>query len=145
MLSITKIFHFEMAHAVHGYAGRCRHIHGHSYELQVTVAATEQPDTYLPAPGFIVDFKQLKQWVHAAIIDKLDHGLVLSKDFLVAHPEMSAHENLRVWEMEPTAENMLLYIQSELKAILPAAIQLTKLKLYETRDSFAEWTRSGKN
>ena len=37
MLKLTKIFHFEMAHAIHGYAGACKHIHGHSYELHVTV------------------------------------------------------------------------------------------------------------
>lgn len=27
-----------MAHAIHGYAGACKNIHGHSYELEVTVS-----------------------------------------------------------------------------------------------------------
>jgi 6-pyruvoyltetrahydropterin/6-carboxytetrahydropterin synthase len=42
MISITKIFRFETAHAIFGYEGPCAHIHGHSYELHVSVAAEEQ-------------------------------------------------------------------------------------------------------
>ncbi len=53
MIRITKIFHFETAHAVHGYIGKCSHIHGHSYELHVCVAAREQQDEYIAAPGFV--------------------------------------------------------------------------------------------
>lgn len=41
MLQLTKIFHFEMAHAIDGYAGACKNIHGHTYELHVTVSAVE--------------------------------------------------------------------------------------------------------
>ncbi len=34
---LTKEFHFEMAHALWNYDGLCKHIHGHSYKLAVTV------------------------------------------------------------------------------------------------------------
>ena len=37
MIRITKEFKFEMAHALHGYDGLCKNIHGHSYRLWVTV------------------------------------------------------------------------------------------------------------
>ncbi len=37
IIRITKAFNFEMAHALLGYKGPCKHIHGHSYELFVTV------------------------------------------------------------------------------------------------------------
>jgi 6-pyruvoyltetrahydropterin/6-carboxytetrahydropterin synthase len=36
-IRVTKLFRFEMAHALNGYDGPCKNIHGHSYELQVTV------------------------------------------------------------------------------------------------------------
>ena len=36
-LRLTKEFSFEMAHALMGYDGACREIHGHSYRLFVTV------------------------------------------------------------------------------------------------------------
>ena len=39
MLLLTKIFDFETAHAIDGYNGMCKNIHGHSYELHVTVGS----------------------------------------------------------------------------------------------------------
>ncbi len=38
MIRLTKIFNFEMAHALYGYDGPCKNIHGHSYQLEVTIA-----------------------------------------------------------------------------------------------------------
>ena len=78
MLTLTKIFHFEMAHAIYGYLGACKNIHGHSYELHVTVTTSEQVKEFIPAPGFIIDFKEIKQVVFASVIQSLDHKLVLS-------------------------------------------------------------------
>ncbi len=46
MLQITKIFRFEMAHAVFGYAGKCSHIHGHSYVLHVTITGNDVNDRF---------------------------------------------------------------------------------------------------
>jgi 6-pyruvoyltetrahydropterin/6-carboxytetrahydropterin synthase len=66
---------------------------------------------------------------------------VLSKDYLKANPHFSAAENLVVWDYEPSAENILLYFKNELDRALPKDVQLIKLKLYETTNSFAEWIR----
>jgi 6-pyruvoyltetrahydropterin/6-carboxytetrahydropterin synthase len=139
MLRLTKIFHFEMAHAIHGYPGACKNIHGHSYELHVTVCGTENHQQYIPAPGFVTDFKAIKKLVNAAVVDILDHKVVLSETFLHQHPSYATQENLVTWKAEPTAENMLLFIQSQLQEKLPADIKLNYLKLFETKDSYAEW------
>jgi 6-pyruvoyltetrahydropterin/6-carboxytetrahydropterin synthase len=61
MLQLTKIFHFEMGHAIYGYTGICKNIHGHSYELHVTVSAEEEKQDYIASPGFIIDFKEIKK------------------------------------------------------------------------------------
>ena len=139
MIKITKIVHFEMAHAIYGYDGRCKDIHGHSYELHVTVTGRDTADTYIPAPGFVVDFKELKRLVYNHIADILDHHLVLSEEYLKSNPEVSALEHLLVWKNEPTAENILYYIKDKLGDVLPDHIRLRQLKLYETKDSYAEW------
>jgi 6-pyruvoyltetrahydropterin/6-carboxytetrahydropterin synthase len=139
MIQITKIFHFEMAHAIHGYDGACQQVHGHSYKLYVTVSSGEQGNDYLPGTGIIIDFKELKQIVNETIIRNLDHKLVLSRNFLNAIPAFQVAENLLTWEAEPTAENMLVYAQKAIREKLPAGLRLTALKLYETADSFAEW------
>jgi len=140
MLRITKIFHFEMAHAIYGYAGACKNIHGHSYELHVTVSAADNKNDYIPAPGFMADFKDIKKWVQAAVIEKLDHSLLLSADFIAANPNMSSLKNLVIFEAEPTAENLLIHIRQMLVKIFPDNLKLSRLKLFETKDSYAEWT-----
>ncbi|MCW3092323.1 MAG: 6-carboxytetrahydropterin synthase [Ferruginibacter sp.] len=139
MLSLTKIFHFEMAHAIHGYQGACKNIHGHSYELHVTVTAGEENRQYIPSPGFILDFKELKQVVSKTILETLDHKLVLSHSYLNDHTAVLPQENLVTWKVEPTAENLLIYIVQILYKELPKEVKLVKLKLYETKDSYAQW------
>jgi 6-pyruvoyltetrahydropterin/6-carboxytetrahydropterin synthase len=105
MLLVTKIFHFETAHAIFGYQGACKNIHGHSYELHITVCAPQDADQYLPGTGILVDFKILKQIVNEAVVKKLDHILLLSQDYIDHHPGSEHHENLMVFDAEPTAEN----------------------------------------
>lgn len=139
MLRVTKIFRFETAHAIFGYAGSCRNIHGHSYVLHVTVQQALPTEEYLPAPGFVIDFKDLKRIVNYAVIDRFDHCIILSEAYLAAHPHLNTLPNLEVWAMEPTAENILLYVKDKLLAQLPEDVRLHQLKLYETNDSYAEW------
>ncbi len=139
MLTLTKIFHFEMAHAIYGYTGACRHVHGHSYELHVTFTADRGYVDYIPAPGFIIDFKEIKKLVTATIVEALDHKLVLSKAFLLEYPSCSLQENLIVWEAEPTVENILLFIRRTLDQKVTPGTRMVCLKLYETKDSYAEW------
>lgn len=142
MLKLTKIFHFEMAHAIHGYNGACKDIHGHSYELHVTVSPLTSEIKFIPAPGFIVDFKELKKLVHAAVIDRLDHHLLLSAAYIAAYPALSSSKNLVIFEAEPTAENLLLYIKQMLSNTLPVNLKPVSLKLFETKDSYAEWSET---
>ena len=142
MLQITKIIRFEMAHAIAGYEGACKDIHGHSYELHVTVSNTNiQADKYIPAPGFILDFKELKKHIQTTVTDELDHKLILSAGFLKNNTDRtnSFLKNLLVWEVEPTAENLLVFIRLRLNEVLPDNIRLTRLRLYETKDSYSEW------
>lgn len=139
MLSVTKIFYFEMAHAIEGYSGPCKNVHGHSYELHVTVSNSFNGDNYIPSPGFVLDFKELKQLVQSSVLESLDHKLVLSDRFLAKNNALALQENLVVWEAEPTAENILIYIQKILCNKLPAAIRLSSLTLYETKSSYAVW------
>jgi 6-pyruvoyltetrahydropterin/6-carboxytetrahydropterin synthase len=139
MLRVTKIFRFETAHAIFGYAGSCRNIHGHSYVLHVTVQQAKASDEFIVAPGFVIDFKELKAIVKEAVIDRFDHRILLSEAYLNQHPHLSGLENLELWKVEPTAENILLQVKSTLQRLLPATVELSGLKLYETADSYAEW------
>lgn len=45
-----------MTHALQGYQGACKNIHGHFYELHVTIASPDHCDDFIPPPGILVDF-----------------------------------------------------------------------------------------
>ena len=111
MLSITKIFRFETAHAISDYNGKCKNLHGHSYVLHVTVTGKLINEKYLENFGFIVDFKELKEIVTNNIINKLDHSTILSKKYIDNNNYLNQLNNLIIWEVEPSAENILLYIR----------------------------------
>ena len=138
MLQVTKIIRFETAHAIHGYEGKCRNIHGHSYVLHVSVSLREDFG-FLPAPGFILDFKDLKQIANRAITSIFDHRVVVSEAFVKEHAAVRELENIVIWTTEPTAENMVLYIRDRLQHELPGQVMLKRLVLYETSDSYATW------
>lgn len=127
-----------MAHAINGYPGECKNIHGHSYELHVTVAPVSMPQHLIPGTGLVMDFKELKAIVHECVVQPFDHHLVLSKEFIESH-NFSNYENILGWDYEPSVENLILYIRQVLREKLPAHVRLARLRLFETRDSYAEW------
>ncbi len=138
MISVTKIFRFETAHAIHEYEGLCKNIHGHSYELHVTVSKSSS-DNFILENGFVIDFKDLKSIVKTNVIEYFDHQIILSEKYIEAQPNLNKLENLAIWKMEPSAENMVLFIKDKISNSFDTDIKLIKLRLYETADSFAEW------
>lgn len=128
-----------MAHALNNYEGDCRHIHGHSYELHVTVTAAVSGDNYISPPGVLIDFKNLKKLVNESIVKKFDHRIILSRSYAVKNPSIGHLENVFLIEAEPSAENLLIYSKSAISEALPAGIRLYALRLFETKGSYAEW------
>lgn len=129
-----------MAHALYGYDGACKNIHGHSYHLSVTVKGPPINDTNHPKHGMVMDFTDLKDIVKP-IIDKLDHATILNAN----SPHKSfAQKNLLFEKLvlvsyQPTCENMLIDIAEQIQKQLPNQIQLHHLYLQETPSSYAEW------
>jgi 6-pyruvoyltetrahydropterin/6-carboxytetrahydropterin synthase len=63
LIRITKQFNFETGHALYGYDGLCKNVHGHSYKLSVTVSGTPIQDSNHVKHGMVIDFKDLKKIV----------------------------------------------------------------------------------
>ncbi|MGQ1785525.1 MULTISPECIES: 6-pyruvoyl trahydropterin synthase family protein [unclassified Saccharicrinis] len=140
-IRLTKEFRFEMAHALLNYNGLCKHFHGHSYILRVTVIGEPNADKKDPKYGMVMDFGQLKQIVNEEVVDRLDHALVLNKDSehqaLLSLPELG--ERVILTDYQPTCENMLIEMAERIKSRLPQEAVLHSLRLNETANSFAEW------
>ena len=71
-------FNFETAHALYGYDGKCKNIHGHSYKLFVTVKGSPILDSSNPKFGMVIDFGDIKKIVRAEVVDQFDHAILLN-------------------------------------------------------------------
>ena len=139
MIRITKEFKFEMAHALYGYDGLCKNIHGHSYRLWVSIRGEVMNRRGEKKDGMVMDFDILKSIVKPDIIDKYDHSLVLNAKTEHAKIDLSAFEKVFLLPYQPTAENLVVDFAEQIKSKLPKNIELYKVVLSETATSFAEW------
>jgi len=144
-IRITKQFSFETGHALYGYDGKCKNVHGHSYKLSVTVIGTPISDSNNVKFGMVIDFSDLKKIVREEIVDVFDHATVFNQN--TPHVELAqelknrGHHVILV-NYQPTSENMVIDFAKKIQDRLPNDIQLHSLKLQETESSFAEWYAS---
>lgn len=139
ILRVTKEFYFEGAHALTGYDGKCRHIHGHSYRLMVTLKGSPSAILDDPKSGMVIDFSILKQIVNKHIIDKFDHALLLREDALLTKELSETYCNVFLFPFQPTCENLVTHFATIISNELPKELSLYSLRLYETTTSFVEW------
>jgi 6-pyruvoyltetrahydropterin/6-carboxytetrahydropterin synthase len=140
-IRLTKVFPFEMAHALYGYDGPCKNIHGHSYVLQVTLIGKPMDNPSHPKHGMVMDFSDLSKMVKEKIIDKMDHALVLNGNSPhrdIKHLDENFERVVYV-EYQPTCENLLVDFMNRIKSLLPENVKLHSMRLRETASSFAEW------
>ncbi len=144
-IRITKQFTFETGHALYGYDGKCKNVHGHSYKLSVTVIGTPIDDRNNVKFGMVIDFSDLKKIVKEEIVDQFDHATVFNQTtphIELAHELKSRGHDVILVNYQPTSENMVIDFAQRIAARLPKNIQLFSLKLQETETSFAEWHAS---
>lgn len=120
MVTLTKAFTFDAAHILRNYVGKCNNLHGHTFRLEVTI----RPSEHLPkAPeNMVMDFGELKRLVDQTIISQLDHKFL--------------NEVLDVDNC--TSEYLVDYIVTKLYPVFKDS--LIKIRLYETEDSWCEWS-----
>ena len=141
-IRITKQFTFETGHALYGYDGKCKNVHGHSYKLSVTVIGTPITDNTNVKFGMVIDFSDLKKIVKEEIVNVFDHATVFNKN--TPHVELAKElkdrgHNVLLVDYQPTSERMVSDCSKKIKKRLPSHISLHSLKLQETDTSFAEW------
>lgn len=144
-IRITKEFTFETGHALFGYDGLCKNVHGHSYKFAVTLIGSPLNDPKAVKNGMLIDFGDLKKIVKRKIVDVFDHATVLNVS--TPHKELAdemqekGHKIVRV-NYQPTCELMLVDFAQKLLEELPEGVSLHSLKLRETGTAFAEWYAS---
>lgn len=137
-----------MAHALSGYDGVCREIHGHSYRLFVTVAGEPVSDPSDPKYGMVMDFGALKKIVNDKITGVYDHSTLIRRGADMEEVlETLGKKFCRVIavDYQPTCENLLLRFADLIAPDLPEGVSLFSLRLHETSTSYAEWFAGDNN
>jgi 6-pyruvoyltetrahydropterin/6-carboxytetrahydropterin synthase len=108
---LTVKEHFDAAHSLRDYEGECRRLHGHTWDVEVTVGGES-----LDGRGILYDFKDLKQDLRS-LLDAYDHELL---------NEVEPFDRL-----SPTAENLARVIYERLRpAVAPLAV--TEVAVWES-------------
>ena len=131
-IRITKQFNFEAGHALHGYDGKCKNLHGHSYKLFVTVIGQPITDPNNAKFGMVIDFGDLKKIVKEEIVDLFDHATVFNKNtphIELANELQNRGHHVILVNYQPTTEMMVIDFAQKIKSRLPERIQLYAIKL----------------
>ncbi len=122
MYLVSVQAHYDSAHYLRNYEGKCERLHGHHYVIEVALMAEE-----LNRAGIAYDFVDVKRHLRE-LADRLDH------------------ENLNdlepFTELEPSAENQARYFYDELKRRLPPAMgeALVYTRVWETPTQWAQYS-----
>ncbi len=139
MYTLETNAHFDSAHFLKGYEGKCSNIHGHRWKVVVTVAS-ESLDTEGQTRGMVVDFKTLKTDLNE-LADELDHRLIIEEGSLKNKTKQALiEEEFRIVEFpfRPTAENLAEYFYD---AMEEKGYQVILVKVYETPNNCAAYMR----
>lgn len=144
-IRLTKRYTFETGHALYGYDGKCKNVHGHGYKLFVTIIGEPIMDGSHVKNGMVMDFGDLKKIVNEEIVDIFDHAIVFNKN--TPHKELG--ESLKekghhviLADFQPTSEMLVIHFAGIIQNRLPENIELFSIKLQETDSSYAEWYAS---
>jgi len=113
--------HFDAAHYLRGYKGKCEAMHGHRYKVVVKVAASGLNDI-----GLAYDFVELKKHL-SEVIDRFDHACL---------NDVPPFDKLN-----PSAENIAADIYKGLKARLAKApVTLVNVEVWESPHTGVTYT-----
>jgi len=113
---VHRRFSFDAAHLLPNYDGKCRNLHGHSWQVEVVVEGPVRED------GMVFDFSSLKRLM-APLLEELDHHCL---------NDVKGLDN-------PTAENLCLWFCEILnEPVTQLQVRLSSVKVWESQDSYAE-------
>jgi 6-pyruvoyltetrahydropterin/6-carboxytetrahydropterin synthase len=121
LYTVSAQAHYDAAHFLRNYQGKCAKLHGHRYVVEAVVELTE-----LDESGIAFDFADLKAALRA-LADELDH------ENLNELPQFEG--------VETSAENQARYFFEELRKRLPepAAGGLVYARIWESPTQWAQY------
>ena len=136
MITVTKTVRFDAAHILTNHQGLCKNLHGHTYRVDASASQGEND-----RKDMVIDFKDLKAIMHAAICERFDHAFIYNTES-AGEREIAAvveKNGMRTAALpfRSTAENLARHFYETLKPLVPG---LSRVKVWETADSCAEFS-----
>jgi len=116
MYQVSVRKHFDAAHYLRGYGGKCEEVHGHRFEVGVTIEAER-----LNEIGIAFDFTELKKHL-GAIIERYDH---------VCLNDITPFDSIN-----PSSENIARTVFDEMAARLTGVV-MSSVEVRESPESRA--------
>ena len=138
MYKLTTEAHFDSAHFLTDYYGKCENLHGHRWRVVVSIEAKE-----LGAEGterdMVMDFSAFKSIVRDEA-DALDHTFLVEEGSL-AETTIAALESegfaLTILPFRTTAENLATYLFNRLRG---RGLPVCEVSVFETPLNCATYT-----
>jgi len=119
--ALTVRASFAAAHRLREYEGNCERLHGHNWQVEVTVASEVLDDR-----GIALDFRAIKSAVND-LLAGLDHRYL---------NEVSPFDRLN-----PSSENLARYLFEEMEKKVPPPARMARVAVWESEDARAEYSR----
>ncbi len=143
-MQITRRLEFDAGHRIPDHRSQCRHLHGHRYALEITIAGEVIDLAGVPDNGMVVDFSDLKMLAWRHVVEPWDHAFLAWRrdtavvEFLAGLP---GHKTVLL-DLVPTAENLAALAFSILEPVYRQAygerVQIQRVRLYETPNCWAD-------
>ena len=120
MYQISIEQHFDAAHFLRGYQGKCEALHGHRFQVVVRVKASR-----LNNVGMAYDFAELKRHL-GDILAKFDHACL--------------NDVAPFDEINPSSENIAATVYRELQPKLAGVVSLSCVEVWESPQNRVAYT-----
>lgn len=146
-MQITRRLEFDAGHRIPKHQSQCRHLHGHRYALEVTLAGDIIHNADGGNDGMVMDFSEVKEIAKTHLVDKWDHAfLVCAEDKPVVNflSSLADHKTV-VLDSVPTAENLAQLAFNILaplyRDVYGNHLRLERVRVYETPNCWADALR----
>lgn len=146
-MRITRRLEFDAGHRIPNHESQCRHLHGHRYAVEITLAGDVVTAAGSANQGMVMDFAEVKGIAQRRLVDAWDHAFLVWRDdepvvkFLQSLPD---HKTV-LFDAPPTAEHLaataLRLLDSAYRAHYADRIMLERVRIYETPNCWADADR----
>jgi 6-pyruvoyltetrahydropterin/6-carboxytetrahydropterin synthase len=138
-MQITRKIVFHSGHMLKDDESKCHNPHGHEYVLEATIEGDLQKEG--SEAGMVMHFGNLKEIMMEEVHDLVDHKFIVQSTDPRFKKLLQAvgKEGLVVIAEPPTAETLARWFYSLIWKRLPGSMKLTKVRLQETVNCWAEY------